>query len=194
MKKNKKKSTVEKKAFFFLCFFFNCCHWFFVLFFLSRTERKVEKSVWEWVLKCFLKKKKRICFSFHFFIIKWIYNKKSLSVWINQQNKFFFFLPQYHHLQLQHTTFSFKLNNPIIKKIINTHFFSFFLFFFVLFLQLSPSSFNQKTNKSKKDHKSEHMDMMLDFFLKTKRNIWSYFNPKKCYNCKCSLSSPLCAL
>ena len=36
-----------------------------------------------------------------------------------------------------------------IKRITNTHFFSFFLFFFVLFLQPSPFSFNQKTNKSK---------------------------------------------
>ena len=34
------------------------------------TERKVERSVWEWVLRCFLKKKK-ICYSFHFMIIKW---------------------------------------------------------------------------------------------------------------------------
>ena len=86
-KKNKKKLTIEKKNTFFLCFFSTTKkqshHWFFVLFFLSRTERKVEKSVWEWVLRCF-EKKKKIYFSFHFFIIKWINSKKSLFVWINQ--------------------------------------------------------------------------------------------------------------
>ena len=110
----------------------------------KRLKRVFESEFWG----CFLKKKK-ICFSFYFFIIKWIYSKKSFFIWINQQNRFFFFLPQYHHFQLQYTTFSFKLNNSIIKRITNTYFFSFFLFFFVLFLQPSPSSFNQKTNKSK---------------------------------------------
>ena len=30
------------------------------------------------------------------------------------------------------------------------------------------------------------------FFWRLKRNIWSHFNSKKHYNCKCSLSSPLC--
>ena len=61
-KKTKKKLIVEKKVLFF-CIFFSTTkkqsyHQFFVLFFLSKTEKKIEKSVWEWVLRYFLKKKK----------------------------------------------------------------------------------------------------------------------------------------
>ena len=121
--------------------------------------------------KVFFEEKKRICFSFYFFIIKWIYNKKFLSIWINQQNRFFFFLPQYHHLQLQHITFSFKSNNPIIKRITNTHFFSFFLFFFILFLQPSPSSFNQKTNKSKEKPQEWTHEYNIRFFFEGSKGI-----------------------
>ena len=146
VKKKQKKIDGWKKKRFFFVFFFNCWKTKLPLVFCFVFPLWNWKKGWK---ECFLKKKKRICFSFYFFIIKWIYNKKFLFVWINQQNKFFFFLPQHHHLQLQHTTFSFKLNNPIIKRITNTHFFSFFLFFFVLFLQLSPFLFNQKINKSK---------------------------------------------
>ena len=61
-----KKKQLKKKVLFFV-FFFNHCHQFFVLFFLSRTERKVEKSVWEWVLRCFFKEKKKNLFLFSLF-------------------------------------------------------------------------------------------------------------------------------
>ena len=195
MKKNNKDFNHQKKSAFFLCFFFDCWKTKLPLVFCFVFPFWNWKKGWKECLRVSFEvffKEKKICFSFHFFIIKWIYSKKSLSVWINQQNRFFFFLPQYHHLQLQHTTFSFKLNNPIIKKITNTHFFSFFLFFFILFFQPSSSSFNQKTNKSKERPQEWICGYNIRFFFwRLKRNIWSHFNPKKCYNCKCSLSSPL---
>ena len=193
VEKKQKKINCWKKKHFFFCVFFSTTATGFLFCFSSLELKERLKRVFESEFWGVFWRKKKISFFFHFFIIKWIYSKKSLSVWINQQNRFFFFLPQHHHFQLQHTTFSFKLNNPIIKRITNIHFFFFFLFFFVPFLQPSPSSFNQKTNKSKeRPQEWTHGYDVRFFFWRLKRNIWSHFNPKKHHDCKCSLSSPLC--
>ena len=96
VEKKQKKINYWKKRAFFLCFFLTAkkqsCHWFFVLFFLSETEKKIEKSVWEWVLRCFLKKKKEFVFLFTFlslneFTVRNLFLFKS----INKTNSFFSF-------------------------------------------------------------------------------------------------------